>query len=99
VLIISDFDIRVVPRFSNSFSSFGRNQIEVIYIQPLTAFAFQMISNAKIRFFLRIIANSYQLNALVDLTEARTCSNAILHSLHAMFNQNIFSYFYLVKFG
>ena len=50
MLIISDFDIRVVPRFSNSFSSFGRNQIEVIYIQPLTTFAFQMISNAKIRF-------------------------------------------------
>jgi hypothetical protein len=29
----------------------------VIYIQPLTAFAFQMISNAKVRFFLRILAN------------------------------------------
>ena len=50
MVIISDFDIRVVPRFSNSFSSFGRNQIEVICIQPLTAFAFQMISNAKVRF-------------------------------------------------
>ncbi len=57
VLIISNFDIRVVPRFSSSFSSFGRNQIEVVHIQPLTAFAFQMISNAKVRFFLRIIAN------------------------------------------
>ena len=33
-----------------SFSSSGRNQIEVVYIQPLTAFEFQMISNAKIRF-------------------------------------------------
>ena len=43
VLIISNFDIRVVSRFSSSFSSFDRNQIEVIYIQPLTAFAFQMI--------------------------------------------------------
>ena len=50
VLIISDFDIRVVPRFSSSFSSFGRNQIEVIRIQALTAFAFQMISDAKVRF-------------------------------------------------
>ena len=50
VLKISDFDIRVVPRFSSSFSSFGRNQIEVVYIQPLTAFAFQMISYAKVRF-------------------------------------------------
>ena len=50
MLIISDFDIRVVPRFSSSFSSFGRNQIEVISIQPLTTFAFQMISGAKVRF-------------------------------------------------
>ena len=55
VLIISDFDIRVVPRFSNSFSSFGRNQIEVICIQPLTAFASKMISCAKIAFLLDII--------------------------------------------
>ena len=51
MLKINDFDIRVVPRFSSLFSSFGRNQIEVIYIQPLTAFAFQMISNANVRFF------------------------------------------------
>ena len=51
MLKINDFDIRVVPRFSSSFSSFGKRQIEVIYIQPLTAFAFQMISYAKVRFF------------------------------------------------
>ena len=43
VLKISDFYIRVVPRFLSSFSSFGRCQIEVILIQPLTAFAFEMI--------------------------------------------------------
>lgn len=64
VLIISYFNISVVPRFSSSFSSFGRCQIEVIYIQPLTASVLQMISNAKIQFFLRIIANCSLLNAL-----------------------------------
>ena len=50
MLKINDFNIRVVPRFSNSFSSFGRRQIEVISIQALTASAFQMISYAKVCF-------------------------------------------------
>ena len=36
--------------FQAHFQVSGRIQIEVIYIQPLTAFAFQMISNAKVRF-------------------------------------------------
>ena len=37
--------------FQAYFQVSGRNQIEMIYIQPLTAFAFQMISYAKVRFF------------------------------------------------
>ena len=54
----STISIHVLYRaFQAHFQVSGRNQIEVIYIQPLTAFAFQMISNAKVRFFLRIIAN------------------------------------------
>ena len=69
MLKINDFDMRVVPRFSSSFSSFGRNQIEVICIQPLTAFEFQMISNAKVRFLSDITqCLSFEITQMCDFS-------------------------------
>ena len=43
--------IYVLYRAFQAHFQVRRRQIEVIYIQPLTAFAFQMISYAKVRYF------------------------------------------------
>ena len=49
MLKINDFDIRVVPRFSNSFSSFGmRKYFMLTYIEGLRSYMDVTLENSQL---------------------------------------------------